>query len=123
MIISFTWTTQALLAGQKTGTRQRRAEKYFQRWMQVYRIGNLIQATYAKSPSAKERIGQIKLIGEPYRERLADRPESERCAKDGRWHAPTKFIELFDAANRRPVVVCFELVKSRIAQEAQHEAK
>jgi hypothetical protein len=123
MIISFTWTTQSLLADQKTGERRIWAEKYFQRWVQTYRNSNLIHAAYAKSPYAKERIGQIKLIGEPYRERLADRSESDRCVEGRHWCDQTKFIELFGATNMRPVVVRYEFVKPQIAQEAQHEAK
>ncbi len=58
-IISFAWTTPALLAGEKTRTRREWSDKYAQR----FKVGDLIQA-YDKQPRFKgKKVAIIKITG------------------------------------------------------------
>jgi len=57
-IISFAWTTPALLAGEKTRTRRNWSDKYAKR----FKVGDLIQA-YDRQPRFKgKRVAIIKIL-------------------------------------------------------------
>jgi len=59
MIISFAWTTPALLSGEKTRTRREWSDEYAKRC----KVGDLIQA-YDKQPRFKgKKVAVIKIIG------------------------------------------------------------
>lgn len=73
LIISFAWTTPALVAGFKTCTRRDWLQKFAERWHK----GTMAQA-YDKSPRFKGvRVGHIELVRDPYRERTCDIPDED----------------------------------------------
>ena len=73
-IISFSWTTPALLALQKTVTRRKWDDKY----AKTFRRGDYVQA-YDKSPRfGGKKIATIQLTSDPYKE------WSNLCSD---WHA------------------------------------
>lgn len=76
MIVSFAWTTPALLAGEKNVTRREWQEKY----ARMFHAGDLVQA-WDKQPRFKgaRRVGTIRLTADPYVERLCDIPDAD-------WH-------------------------------------
>jgi hypothetical protein len=111
MIISFAWTTDALLAGRKTCTRRRWSDAHHERWVRAYRQGRLIHDAWDKLPFAGGRkIGDVRLICEPYKERLADMPESDLVAEGGLWASLDEFITLFGDPDEVVSVVRFGLV-------------
>jgi len=116
MILSFAWTTEALLAGQKTCTRRRWSSRHFGAWRQAWRKGRLEHQAWDKVPRAGgKRVGTIRLTCEPYKERLADMPESDVLAEGGMWASKQEFIELFGgAADLAVVVVRFELIDAGV---------
>ena len=72
-IISFAWTTPALLAGCKTVTRREWLQKFADGW----RKGTVAQA-YDKNPRFKgKRVGHIELTQDPYQERTCDIPDED----------------------------------------------
>ncbi|RLC82113.1 MAG: hypothetical protein DRJ03_08825 [Chloroflexi bacterium] len=113
MILSFAWTTDALLAGRKTCTRRQWKEAHFQRWVNAYRKGNLVHDAVDKVLFAGgKRIAKIRLTCEPYREALRDMPESDVEAEGGLWAGKQEFISLFGGDPDKIVaVVRFELVE------------
>lgn len=121
MILSFAWTTAALLSGRKTCTRRRWSSRHFGAWRQAWREGRLEHQAWDKSPRAGgKRVGTIRLTCEPYKERLADMPESDVAAEGGMWESKREFIELFGgAADLAVVVVRFELVRPRQTEEGR----
>jgi len=111
VIISFAWTTAALLAGRKTCTRRDWDERYFQQWVRAWREDRHVHDAYDRSPRAGgHKVGEIRLTCEPYRERLADMPESDVLAEGGLWSSKAEFVELFGDPNLTPVVVRFEFL-------------
>ncbi len=112
MIISFAWTTKALLAGKKRCTRREWSEKYFQQWVRAYRAGNLIHDAYDKTPRAGgKKVATIRLTCEPYKERLGDMLESDVLEEGGLWRDKREFIELFGGdPNKVVCVIRFEKV-------------
>lgn len=90
-IISFAWTTDALLAGAKTCTRREwtnhYAQSYVDEFVQSLKAGTpmLVQA-WDKSPRAGgKRIGTIRLTQEPYQEWVADAPLADFEAEGLQW--------------------------------------
>lgn len=72
-IISFAWTTPALLAGRKTVTRRDWNDGYAQR----FRKGDLVQA-YDRSPRyGGRRVAVIRLTVDPYKELTNDVPATD----------------------------------------------
>ena len=112
MILSLAWTTEAFLQGKKTVTRRRWTDSYFQYWVTAWRRGQHIHEAYDKTPrSGGKRIGRIRLTCCPYRERLADMPESDLDAEGGLWANKEEFIEVFGGdPEERPVVIRFEAI-------------
>ena len=69
-IISFAWTTAALLAGRKTCTRRAWSEDYAKRFKQ----GDLV-AAYDRNPRfGGKQVATIRLTRDPYLENTADMP-------------------------------------------------
>lgn len=78
-IISFAWTTPALLAGRKTCTRRDWNADYARR----FKSGELVQA-YDKNPRAGgKKVGIIRLVGEPYYSDIM--PEDDYDAEGLAW--------------------------------------
>lgn len=72
-IISFAWTTPALLAGRKTVTRREWSEDYAQR----FHAGDEI-AAYNRNPRHGGRqVATILLTADPYRESTKQAPEED----------------------------------------------
>ena len=111
MIISFAYTTAKLLAGKKTVTRRRWAERQFKIWQNAYRSGKLVHDAYDKSPRAGgKKIAQIRLTCQPYKELLQDMPDSDVQAEGGLWRDKADFIAQFPGSPAVPVtVIRFEL--------------
>ena len=72
-IISFSWTTPALLAGRKTVTRRDWIESHARK----FKAGYLV-AGYDLSPRIHgKKVAIIRLTADPYRENTADIPDSD----------------------------------------------
>jgi uncharacterized protein YqfB (UPF0267 family) len=73
-VISFAWTTPALVAGRKTVTRREWSDAYAARFHE----GDLIQA-WNRQPRFKgaQRVATIRLTADPYPERLCDIPDED----------------------------------------------
>ena len=110
MIISFAWTIEPLLAGLKTCTRRRWSDAYFARWVKAWREGRHVHQAWDKSPRfGGQRRAWIRLTCEPYRELLADMPESDLVAEGGLWDSKDEFKVLFDEPDKPVAVVRFGL--------------
>jgi hypothetical protein len=98
-IISFAWTTPALLAGAKTVTRRDWDADYAAR----FRAGDEIQA-WDRSPRAKGRhVADIVLTGAPYREAPENAPPEDWDREGFAWLAESPALRRyrhpdFDAA-------------------------
>lgn len=78
MIVSFAWTTKVLLAGHKRCTRRMWNDNYFDQWVYAWRAGRRVHDAYDRQPRfGGHKVGEIRLTCEPYRERLAEMPESD----------------------------------------------
>ena len=72
-IISFAWTTPALLAGAKTVTRREWSDRY----ARTFHRGDLV-AAYDRNPRAHgKQVGVIELTRDPYQEQLGMTPAEE----------------------------------------------
>lgn len=71
MIISFAWTTDALLAGRKTCTRRNWSAQYAGR----FRAGTYHKAYNRQARYGGHKVGEISIAVEPY-------PEPVRCISD-----------------------------------------
>lgn len=77
MIISFAWTTPALLAGQKTVTRRDWNPKHAAR----FEVGMLVDA-WDKSPRFKgHKVATIRLTETPHQELSSDIPDADWYAE------------------------------------------
>ena len=121
MILSFAWTTEALLAGRKTCTRRRWSSRHYGAWRQAWREGRREHQAWDKSPRAGgKRVGPIRLTCEPYKERLGDMPEGDVEAEGGMWASKREFIELFGGdPDLAVVVVRFELIRPGSSDRAK----
>lgn len=87
-IISFAWTTPALLAGAKTVTRR----DWTDRHAAQFHKGDLVQAWDQSPRAGGHRVGVIHLTDDPRFEPLADMPDSDYQAEGFEW------ITKYDAA-------------------------
>jgi hypothetical protein len=112
MIISFAWTTEALLRDLKNCTRRDWKDDYAKR----FKAGRLYQA-FDRSPRAGgERVGIIFLTCDPYKERLDAITDEEEKAEGGLWGSAEAFIEAYCKGARVSRehmiwVIRFDLVK------------
>ncbi len=73
MIISFAWTTAAFLAGEKTCTRRNWSPEYAAK----FKVGSIHQA-YDKNPRiGGHKIGELRILRDPYPEPVLYAPESD----------------------------------------------
>lgn len=72
-IISFAWTTPALLAREKTVTRRDWKSSY----AKTFHKGDLLQAWDRSPRFGGKKVGVIRLTHTPYRERLCDIPQGD----------------------------------------------
>lgn len=117
-IISFAWTTDALLAGAKTCTRREWSAGYARR----FKKGELVQAWDKGPRMGGKQVAIIRLTKAPYREYMADAPEADFEAEGLKWMAerglslpnhctPYVLWATWKAMNTRLWVIRFEVVK------------
>ncbi len=111
MILSFTWTTETLLSGQKTCTRRLWSDRTAKSWVNAYKGDRLIHSAWDKIPLCRgaKKIADIRLTKCPYQEALADIPQSDLQAEGGLWSSKDEFINLFGSPDLVVWVVRFEL--------------
>lgn len=85
MILSFAWTTDALLSGKKTCTRRQWSDRTAIAWLNAYRQGRLMHQAWTNAPFVQNarKVADIRLTQLPYQERLTDTPESDLEAEGG----------------------------------------
>ena len=109
MILSFAWTTPALLEGRKTVTRRnwKRGHPGAAYNMCLgYGYGKRIHQAWSKMPYAGgHRVGYVELTCKPYWEKLSDMPESDLAAEGGLWDSLDEFIELMGGDPDKEVLV------------------
>jgi len=97
MIVSFGWTVEPLLRGQKTVTRRRWASEYVARWQRAWDRGPRIHKAYDKAAYAGGKpVGWIILTARPYNERLEDMPVADLAAEGGLWGSVDEFVRFID---------------------------
>ena len=80
-IISFAWTTPALLAGRKTCTRRNWTTNYALK----FKAGEIEQA-YNRNPRiGGKRVGLVRLTEDPYPELTGEAPDSDFEAEGLAW--------------------------------------
>lgn len=111
MILSFAWTTDALLLGKKTCTRRAWSDRTANSWVNAYKGDRLIHSAWNKMPLCRgaKKIADILLTQLPYQERLRDMPQSDLSAEGGLWSSKEEFINLFGNPELVVWVVRFEL--------------
>jgi len=108
MIISFAWTTGALLAGEKTVTRRAWDDAYARRW-----VAGSVHEAYDRSPRAGgRRVGRIRLTRTAYKERLADMPDDHFRREGGTRYWPSKaaFVVMMGGPEVEVWVIEFKLL-------------
>lgn len=121
MIISFAWTTQALLEGRKTVTRRIWAPRTVASIKRAFDEGRRIHEAWDKLPHAGgKRVGYIELTERPRIEHLRDMPESDLEAEGGLWATTQEFRDMFvhgaTGTMLPPLVIRFKW----LGQEASH---
>jgi len=117
-IISFAWTTPALVAGAKTVTRR----DWKPRWAAGFRDGELV-AAYDRQPRYRgKQVATIRLTRSPYRESTADAPAEDYLAEGFKYlteigakvdgHQPETLWRAWHLYPRDLFVVRFELVET-----------
>lgn len=115
MIISFAWTTDALLAGRKTVTRRDWSREYAAR----FKAGSIHQA-YNRGPRiGGHKVADILIIQQPYPERTCDIPDDDYEAEGFaymeeqgiliRGMTPREFFEVRQMSREVLFVVRFKL--------------
>ena len=115
MILSFAWTSEVLLSGQKICTRRIWSNRTAQTWLKAYNNGRLVHQAWDKCAFCHlaKKIADIYLTQPIYQELLCDLPESDLEAEGGLWASGQEFIDLFGGYSNRVVwVVWFELVQA-----------
>lgn len=103
-IISFAWTTKALLDGTKTVTRRCWSDNYAKR----FRKGDIVQA-YDKSPRVGgKRVALIRLLKTPYRQDVSELTEEDVLKEGALWASLLDFAMALSC--KKPYVVEFEVL-------------
>lgn len=117
MIVSFAWTTPALLADRKTVTRRDWRRVYAERFRKDQHI-----AAYDRSPRIGGRqVATVRLTQAPYLENIADAPEADYEAEGLAYMAeqgkrvqgvpPLQFWREWRSTGQLLYVVRFELIE------------
>ncbi|MGB2962839.1 MAG: hypothetical protein WBB69_02530 [Anaerolineales bacterium] len=94
-ILSFSLTKDEFLSGKKTVTRRDWADTYHEMWERMWDTNRLIHDAYDNVPRAGgKKIGQIRLIHKPYKERLSDMPLEDLYAEGGMCSSREEFYNL-----------------------------
>ena len=93
-ILSFSITKNEFLSGNKTVTRRDWVDSYHKMWERMWDSNRLIHDAYDNIPRAGgTKIGKIKLVDKPYREKLADMPLEDLIAEGGMCSTRDEFIK------------------------------
>jgi hypothetical protein len=113
MILSFAWTTEALLAGKKTCTRRLWSDRTASSWIKACQSGRWVHQAWNNPPFVKgaSKVADIRLTHLPYQQRLIDMPLDDLEAEGGLWTSKEEFISLFSRADQIVWVVRFELFR------------
>lgn len=113
MIISFAWTTKALLDGSKTVTRRTWKARYHSMWLRAWSAGNRVHKAYDKDPRAGgKHVADIELTCAPYYERLRDMPEEDLALEGCPWCGSVEeFAEGFGGPDVTVSVIRFKLLR------------
>jgi hypothetical protein len=110
-ILSFSLTQEEFLSGNKTVTRRDWADSYHAMWESMWERNRLIHDAYDNIPRAGgKKIGEIKLIAKPYKERLADMPLEDLTAEGGMCSTREEFMKLI-GKNPDDVVSVIRFIK------------
>lgn len=114
-IISFAWTTQALLEGKKTVTRR----DWKDRFVFLMEEGERLQA-WDKLPRVKgaKKIGEIRLTRKPYKQWLHCVTDEDEIKEGALWGSGKAYQEAM-GRDRELWVIEFELVSSSDRKERQ----
>ena len=106
-IISFAWTTDALLAGKKTVTRRDWNSKY----ASGFKSGEVCSA-YDKSPRyGGKKVGEVRLTKAPYKQWLRDVTDEDEKKEGGLWGSGKAYQEMM-GEDRELWVVEFEITEA-----------
>ena len=107
-IISFAWTTSALLEGKKTVTRR----DWNDRYAKSFKEGEIV-AAYNKNPRAGgKKIGEVRLTKAPYKQWLHEVTDEDE-KKEGRVWGSGKAYQDAMGKDRELWVIEFELLIGR----------
>lgn len=96
-ILSFSLTKECFLSGNKTVTRRDWADSYHEMWERMWETDRLIHDAYDNTPRVGgTKIGEIKLIQKPYKEKLANMPEEDLIAEGGMCATREEFFGFID---------------------------
>ena len=115
-IISFAWTTDALLAGKKTVTRRDWDDKYAHR----FKAGE-VAAAYDKSPRfGGKKVAEVKLTREPFKQWLHEVTDADEALEGGLWGSGRAYREAM-GEDRQVWVVEFELLRAHVIREQKEQ--
>jgi len=104
-IISFAWTTDALLAGKKTVTRRDWDDRYAVR----FKAGSIC-AAYDKSPRfGGKKVAEVKLTRAPYKQWLHEVTDADEEREGGLWGSGQAYREMM-GEDREVWVIEFEIL-------------
>lgn len=125
MILSFAWTTDDFIDGNKTATRRFCSERNIKTWQAQWDKGNHVHKAYDKAPfvPGAKQIGWFRLTRRPYRQPLNEMTLDD-LAKEGRkvWSACFHSIGNFPGfVNQEPdaVALVIEFEKCEAPEGAE----
>ena len=90
-IISFAWTVEPLVLGQKTCTRRNWSDDYAMR----FENNDYVQAFDREPREGGQCVATIQLTCDPYKEFLMDMTDEEEKEEGGVWGSAKAFIEAY----------------------------
>ena len=111
-ILSFSLTKREFLSGNKTVTRRVWSDSYHEMWERMWETDRLIHDAYSNIPRAGgKKIGKIKLIDRPYKEKLSEMPIEDLVAEGGMCNTLEEFFDFIGKGPNDTVsVIRFEKV-------------
>jgi len=123
LIVSFAWTTAALLAGAKSCTRRSWNDDYARR----FKAGAVVQGWDRLPRVGGQQVAIIRLTTDPYLQRTSQMTEMDYRAEGLEWMEqngilirgkyPRQFFDQWKAADELVYVVRFQLMKRLVPAE------
>jgi len=115
-IISFAYTTESLLAGEKTVTRRLWKESHMENFQRFYDEGRREHDAWDQLPiQGGQKVAQIRLTGRPYWEPLGEMPEEDLEKEGGFADTLEEFFAGWEIGLQEEVaVVRFELIEALV---------